>query len=152
MAPPPASASITCVTSTSAEDDSGTATAEKESIVYARVSSAHQKADLARQIADLRREHPSHRLVSDVGSGLNFKRRGLLAVLERVLAGVVDEVVVMHRDRLARYGVELLEFVFKEAGTRLVVLGLDGTDESSETRELADDLLAITTVFVARAP
>jgi len=119
-----------------------------ESIIYARVSSVHQKEDLQRQIDDLKSVYPTHRVLSDVGSGLNFKRKGLLTLLERVLEGVVREVVVMYKDRLCRYGVQLLEFVFKKAGTQFVVHGKD--EETNDTRELADDLLAITTVFVAR--
>jgi len=119
-----------------------------ENIIYARVSSVHQQEDLQRQIQDLRTAYPNHTVLSDVGSGLNFKRKGLQTLLERVLRGVVQEVVVMHKDRLCRYGVELLEFVFKETGTKFVVHGQD--EEANDTRELADDLLAITTVFVAR--
>ena len=53
----------------------------------------------------------------------------------------------MHKDRLCRYGTELVEFIFKKTGTRLLVYG---QHETTNTQELADDLLAITTVFVAR--
>ena len=134
-------------------DHLGVQTEEKnqqktETIIYARVSSVYQKEDLQRQIKDLQTAYPQHTVLSDIGSGLNFTRKGLLTLLERVLRGVVQEVVVMHKDRLCRYGVELLEFIFKKAGTRFVVHGQDA--EPNDTRELADDLLAITTVFVAR--
>ena len=118
-------------------------------IIYARVSSAHQKADLQRQIQDLWAEFPDHEVISDVGSGLNFKRRGLATLLEQVNEGLVQEIVVMHKDRLCRYGYELLEFIFKKAGTKCVVHDKNSTTPNAE-RELADDLLAITTVFVAR--
>ena len=121
----------------------------RECIVYARVSSAHQQRDLERQCQDLQRAYPAHELVIDVGSGLNFKRKGLLSILERVLRGVVQEVVVMHKDRLCRFGSELLEFVFARSGTKFVVHSSSNGAET-DTRELADDLLAITTVFVAR--
>lgn len=118
-------------------------------IVYARVSSEHQRADLVRQIDDLQREFPEHEVVSDVGSGLNFKRRGFAALLERVHGGSVEEVVVAHRDRLCRFAADLVEFIFKKAGTRLVVRDVcrDGEDGRGE---LADDLLSVATVFVAR--
>ena len=117
-------------------------------ITYARVSSAKQKPDLERQIATLRDRYPNHELVTDVASGINFRRKGLRSVLERVLRGMVAEVVVTHRDRIARIGVELLEFVFSQAGARFVVLG--GGPDGDSAHELADDLVAITTVFVAR--
>ena len=118
-------------------------------IVYARVSSQHQRAsgDLQRQLDDLRCKYPTHDIITDVGSGLNFRRPGLQRLLERVYSGMVTEVVVRHKDRLCRYGLDLLEFILQKAGTRLVV---QSGEPVSSTQELADDLLAITTVFVAR--
>lgn len=118
---------------------------QQEKIIYARVSSRHQHKDLRRQIEDLRRDYPDHELVSDIASGLHFKRKGLRSILERVHGGTVEEVVVMHRDRLCRYGQELIDFIFTSAKTRLVVHSKSVGEDS--TRELADDLLAI---FVAR--
>jgi len=117
-------------------------------ICYARVSSAHQQADLERQCADLQRERPGHEFIYDVGSGINWKRAGLLAILDAVCAGTVAEIVVAHRDRLARIGVELLEWLFCRYDTKLVVL--DHAEHESETEELRDDLLAVVTFFVAR--
>ena len=118
-------------------------------ICYARVSSVHRHSDLERQCDDLRRVYPDHELIQDTGSGLNWKRVGLLTLLDSVCSGTVAEVVVAHRDRLARIGVELLEWLFKRYDTRLVVLS--NADEcQSETDELRDDLLAIVTFFVAR--
>jgi putative resolvase len=124
-------------------------------VLYARVSSPQQKAagDLQRQIEDMQEAYPTHEVISDVGSGLNFKRPGFKALLERVHQGTVTEVVVRHKDRLCRYGRELVEWIFAKAGTRLVVLSATPASTESDrdhARELADDLLAITTVFVAR--
>lgn len=90
---------------------------EKEKICYARVSSDHQKEDLKRQIQDLKSKYPKHTIIKDIGSGLNYKRKGFLALLERVYEGNVSEVIVTHKDRLCRYGFELVEFIFKKAGT-----------------------------------
>ena len=123
---------------------------KRSGIIYARVSSSNQKeaGDLQRQVEDLQNSYPGYYVIKDVGSGLNFKRSGLQDLLERVHKGTVSEVVVRHKDRLCRYGLELLEFIFKKAGTKLVVLSQE--QEATSTKELADDLLAITTVFVAR--
>lgn len=122
-------------------------------IVYARVNgSEHQRGDLERQKADLLAARPGYELVEDVGSGLNWNRRGLRSILERTYAGEVEEVVVAHRDRLARFGVEPVEWVFSKHGVSLVVLGEEdrtGAD-GDHTRELADDLLSVVTVFVAK--
>ncbi|KAL6042635.1 IS200/IS605 family element transposase accessory protein TnpB [Balamuthia mandrillaris] len=120
-----------------------------EHLCYARVSSSHQRADLARQVDDLRAQYPSYEIIQDVGSGLNYKRRGFQSLLERVYSGMVSAVVVTHKDRLCRYGFELLDFLFRKTGTRLVVLGDQDAPEDG-TRELADDLLAICNYFVAK--
>jgi putative resolvase len=121
---------------------------ERIRVIYARVSSSHQKEDLQRQISDLQCRYPGYEVIQDVASGLNFRRKGLQTLLGRVIKGMVSEVVVTYKDRLCRYGIELLEFIFEKFGTKLLVYS--GSETISETRELADDLLAITTVFVAR--
>jgi predicted site-specific integrase-resolvase len=95
----------------------------------------------------MRAAYPGHSIVSDVGSGLNFKRRGLRSVLERSMRGEVEEVVVAHRDRLARFGTELIDWILRVHGTRLMVQ--HAPVETPES-ELADDLLAVVTVFACR--
>lgn len=122
---------------------------QKARICYARVSSPPQKGDLARQVESLQKAFPDHEIVKDIGSGLNWKRPGLLAILDRALQGTVQEVVVSHRDRLCRFAFELLRHVLERSGCRIVVQhsGVDGSKESES--ELRDDLLAIVTCFVA---
>jgi putative resolvase len=124
-------------------------------VCYARVSSAKQKEDLQRQIQLLGEAYPNHEIVKDVASGINWKRSGFTSLLDRVLRGDVEEVVVSHRDRLCRFAFDLVKHVFERSGCKLVVhdetpRGNDGVGEleSAET-ELRDDLLAIVTVFVA---
>src|SRR5262249_35230234 len=89
---------------------------EKAKVCYARVSSEHQQGDLQRQIADLQRRFPNHEIISDIGSGLNWKRRGLTSLLERIHAGRIEEVVVTRKDRLCRFGLELVEWIFTKNG------------------------------------
>lgn len=120
----------------------------KESICYCRVSSQGQKDDLKRQIAYMQERFPSHRIVSDVGSGINFKRRGLRTVLEMACKRQLSQVVVAYRDRLCRFAFELFEWIFLSNGVQLVVL--NESVESSEQAELAEDLLAIINVFNCR--
>jgi predicted site-specific integrase-resolvase len=120
---------------------------EKAKVCYARVSSAHQRQDLERQVEDLRQAFLENEIVQDVGSGLNWKRPGFKALLERGLKGHVAEVVVAHRDRLCRFAFALVEQIFRHHRVKLVVLD---TYASPESEELSEDLLAITTVFVAR--
>lgn len=122
---------------------------QKKKIIYARVSSAKQKEDLKRQQDILQQLYPNHELVSDIGSGLNFKRRGFQRILAAALDGDLEEVVVMYRDRLCRFALDLVETIFAHTGTRLVVHSNEDRPHS-DTEELADDLLSIVNVFVAR--
>ncbi len=126
-----------------------TTSATRARIIYARVSSQHQKADLERQIQDLQQAYPHHQIIKDIASGLNWKRPGLLSLLERVSSGAVEEIVVAYRDRLCRFGLELLEWIFSKYEVRLVVHNQVETPPDP-TAELAEDLLAIANYFVAK--
>lgn len=115
--------------------------------VYARVSSGDQRTDLDRQVARLTGEATAQglaptRVVAEVGSGLNGHRTKLLSLLRDRSVGTI---VVEHRDRLARFGVEYLEAALAAQGRRLVVV---------EATEVADDLVAdmveVLTSFCAR--
>ena len=82
---------------------------QKENFVYARVSSKKQMDDLSRQVEYLgRSEYSSYRVITDVASGINFKRKGLSTILDSCLQKNIGEVVVAHRDRLCRFGFELI--------------------------------------------
>ena len=121
---------------------------EKERICYCRVSSASQKEDLLRQEKYMQEKFPRHRIISDIGSGINFKRKGLRSILEMSIKGNVEEVVVAYRDRLCRFAYELIEWLLHQNGVKLLVL--NEKVESSENSELADDLLSIINVFNCR--
>lgn len=121
---------------------------KRKSFIYARVSSSKQKDDLQRQISYLQERFPNHEVISDIGSGINFKRKGLIKLLECLLAGNIKEVVVAHKDRLCRFGFELFEYVFRKHGSILTILEDKGGKNSPG--ELADDLLSIITVFTAK--
>lgn len=121
----------------------------KTKVVYARVSSQHQKADLERQIQDLQEAYPEHEVLKDIASGLNWKRPGLCSLLERCYEGSIEEVVVAYRDRLCRFGLELLEWIFKKHKVRFVVHNKVETPPNPST-ELAEDLLAVSNFFVAK--
>jgi predicted site-specific integrase-resolvase len=118
-------------------------------ICYARVSSFKQKEDLERQKEKLKENYKDSEVISDIGSGLNWKRKGFNSILEQVLKENVKEIVVTYKDRLCRFGFEMFEFVCKNRGTDVVVLNKTEDDED-ETQELQEDLLAIITFFTAR--
>lgn len=121
----------------------------QKTICYARVSSIHQKHDLERQESFLRERFPNSIIVKDIGSGLNWKRKGFCSILEQVIKGDIEKIVVTYKDRLCRFGIELVEWLFKKFNVKLLVLS-QNIDQKDISRELAEDLLAITTVFVAR--
>jgi putative resolvase len=119
--------------------------------IYCRVSSRKQRDDLQRQIETLQEEYPHHRVFKDVASGLNFKgRKGLQRLLEQVQKGVVKEVVVAHRDRLARFSIDVIEWILRQAGATLVVLHDQVDPNPSPEQELTEDLMAIVDVFSCR--
>jgi predicted site-specific integrase-resolvase len=121
----------------------------KNTICYARVSSSHQQEDLQRQIQLLQETYPTSKIIKDIGSGLNWHRSGFNSLLEQIHSGTVDTLVVTYKDRLCRFGFELFDWILKKAHVKLVVLG-STNDTTDVSKELAEDLLSITTVFVAK--
>ncbi|MDD3001526.1 MAG: IS607 family transposase [Candidatus Riflebacteria bacterium] len=120
---------------------------DRAKFIYTRVSSRNQQDDLSNQIRYLRERYPHHKLIEDIGSGLNFKRKGFLNLLDRIMSRDVEEVVVAHRDRLCRFGFELVEWFFTKHNVKLMVLD---NSKSSPQQELVTDLLSIITVFSCR--
>ena len=120
---------------------------QRRNICYARVSSNQQKDDLKRQIQDLKEKYPGYDIISDIGSGLNWKRKGFKKILDQAFEGNIKEIVILHRDRLCRFGFELLEFIFEKTGVKIVVSCEDAYNEGDE---LSEDLLAIVNFFVAK--
>ena len=118
-----------------------------ETICYCRVSSPKQRDNLQRQVVFMRERYPDARVVTDVGGGLNFQRKGLVALLERLHRGDKLRIVVAHRDRLARFGFDLIRWMAEQNGGEIVVLG--DTDYSPQ-QELTEDIRAILHTFSCR--
>lgn len=119
----------------------------KATILYARVSSHSQKIELERQVEFLISQYPGCEVIRDIGSGLNYKRKGLLALLERILSGDVGRVVVANKDRLCRFGFDLIAWLSQRSKCEILVLNNPGL---SPERELLDDILAILHLFSCR--
>ncbi|MGB3267680.1 MAG: IS607 family transposase [Microcoleus sp.] len=116
-------------------------------ICYCRVSSAKQRDDLARQVEFMRERYPAAEIFQDIGSGLNFKRKGLQALLVRLMRGDQLQVIVACRDRLCRFGFELFEFMVKQNDGEILVFS---NPVHCRQTELTADLLAILHVFSCR--
>ncbi len=123
------------------------ATEDRVIILYARVSSTKQKQDLQRQCEYLQSQYPDGELVKEVGGGLNYKRKKMLTILERVMSGNVKRIVVTYKDRLARFGFDLLEWFCTKHSCEIVVLN---KVEFSPEREMVEDILSMLHCFSAR--
>ena len=125
---------------------------QRKTIAYARVSSHDQKPDLQRQIEMLKlycsSQGWSFEVISDLGSGMNYHKKGLKRLLDDILDNKIDRLVLTHKDRLLRFGAELV-FALCEARQVEVVIINQGENLSFE-EELAQDVLEIITVFSAR--
>jgi excisionase family DNA binding protein len=126
--------------------------ASRKTIAYARVSSHDQKGDLERQKQVLElycaRQGWAFEAIADLGSGMNYHKKGLRRLLSAIVEGDVGRLVITHKDRLLRFGAELV-FALCEAKQVEVVILNQGEDTSFE-EDLAKDVLEIITVFSAR--
>lgn len=122
------------------------------SYIYTRVSSYKQKEDLQRQTDLLKEKYSSFIVISDIGSGINFSRKGLQKLFQQICLGMVETVAVTYRDRLCRFGFEFLEFICKQYNTKIMVHFQTETNSKplQEQNELVQDILAINTVYICK--
>jgi predicted site-specific integrase-resolvase len=118
-------------------------------IAYIRVSTAGQKDDLKRQKEYMRKKYPKHQIIEDIGSGINFNRKGLRKIITLAIEGKIKELVVACKDRLTRFGFELIEDLIKEYSGGTIKVINKKVDEEPEI-ELAKDVLQILNVFTAK--
>jgi predicted site-specific integrase-resolvase len=125
----------------------------RPTIAYARVSSHDQRADLERQIKVLEMYCASHgwqyRVISDLGSGMNYRKKGLSQLIEAIIEDRVGRLVLTHKDRLLRFGAELIFSLCAAKSVEVILINQDNDSKSFE-EELAADVLEIVTVFSAR--
>ena len=119
---------------------------------YARVSSQAQKPDLDNQIRVLEQFCAANgwavdEWVKEVGGGLNFRRKHFLRILDAVVLGRIERLIVAHRDRLCRFGFEMVEHLCRTHDCDLVVMNQESL---SPEQEMVQDLLSIVHCFSAR--
>lgn len=121
---------------------------DKIVIGYCRVSSNKQKDDLERQIENMKlylsAQGKPYEIISDIGSGINYKKKGLKELIKRISQNKVEKVIVLYKDRLLRFGFELVEYIASLHNCEIEIV--DNT-EKSEQQELVEDLVQIITVF-----
>lgn len=129
------------------KSDNGT----KIVIGYCRVSTPSQKDDLDTQIQNVKTymyaKGYEFEIIKDIGSGINYKKKGLKELIDKILSHQVSKVVVLYKDRLIRFGYELIEYICEINNVEIEII--DKTEFSKE-QELTDDLIQIITVFANR--
>ena len=120
----------------------------KKVVGYCRVSSNKQKDDLERQVENVKTymiaKGYSFDVITDIGSGINYNKKGLNQLIDMIVASEVEKVVVLYKDRLLRFGYELIENLCEKYGTTIEII--DNTEKTGE-QELVEDLVQIATVF-----
>ncbi|WP_070000802.1 IS607 family transposase [Cellulosilyticum sp. I15G10I2] len=126
----------------------GETVVKRKVIGYCRVSSNNQKDELERQVENVKTYMIaigySFEVVTDIGSGINYNKKGLNELIDKVIASEVEKIVVLYKDRLLRFGYELIENLCHKYGTTIDII--DNT-EKTEEQELAHDLIQIITVY-----
>jgi predicted site-specific integrase-resolvase len=117
-------------------------------IGYARVSSKKQSDDLERQVNILKTyldsKYTDYEIITDIGSGINYTKPGLKKLIEKINRKEVDLIVVLYKDRLLRFGFELVEYFAELNNVKIEIL--DKIDKNQD-QELVEDLVQIITVF-----
>lgn len=121
-------------------------------IAYCRVSSSDQKEDLNRQIEQVSQYCIANgyqfRVISDLGSGLNYKKKGLQELIELICSSSIERIVVNYKDRLIRFGFEMIEHLCSIYNVKIEIINL--TEDKTYEEELVEDVLSVITVFSAK--
>ena len=130
----------------------GNKTSHELTVAYARVSSHDQKDDLTRQVLVLEsycaKNGWKFEIIQDLGSGMNYKKKGLIRLIKLITSYQVERLVLTHKDRLLRFGSDLIFTLCESFGTEVIII--NRSDDSTFEEDLAADVLEIITVFSAR--
>ncbi len=121
-------------------------------VAYARVSSDDQKEDLQRQKIALEtycaKQGWTYEIISDLGSGLNYRKKGLIRLIKLITTYQVERLVLCNKDRLLRFGSELIFTLCEQFGCEVIII--NRSEDSSLEEDLAADVMDIITAFSAR--
>lgn len=124
---------------------------EQKSIIYIRFNSKEQeKNDVQRSIELGKQFYPCHEIISDIGFGIDFKRKGLQTILQLANEKRIKEFVIFHSDQISRIGYELIETIINISGAKII--NLNNENYKSTEQELARELLSITSFYSIEQP
>ncbi|MFZ2725942.1 MAG: IS607 family transposase [Methylococcaceae bacterium] len=125
---------------------------QRQTIAYARVSSHDQKLDLERQKEILAlycvKQGYNFTLISDIGSGMNYYKKGLKNLINDIIADKIERIIITHKDRLLHFGAELVFSICETKNVQIIILNQG--EETTFEEELVKDVLEIITIFSAK--
>ena len=121
----------------------------RKKICYCRVSSQKQKEDLKRQIKEMKQLYPTYELITDIASGLNYERVGLKKIIDHIVKGELETLVIAYKDRLTRFGFEMIEWMLKEYSDGKIII-VHKLEEETPTEEITKDIISIMNIYVAK--
>jgi excisionase family DNA binding protein len=123
-------------------------TENKRKICYCRVSNLGQKEELEKQVQFMKNKYPNYEIIKDICSGINYRRKGLVKIIDLAIKGEIDELVIISKDKLCRIGYELIELMIeKYSNGKIIVLNTDNKDGNEE---VVNELVQIINVFSSK--
>ena len=122
---------------------------DKINILYARVSTPNQKDDLERQKRMLKKKYPEYILIEDIGRGMNLNKPGIKKIIHLGIERKINKVVVAYKDRLARFGYELIEDIIKEYSKGEIEI-INKEEDTNPEEEITKDIMMIMNVYISK--
>jgi len=123
---------------------------DKLNICYIRVSTLSQKNDLERQREFMTEKYPTYDVIEDIGSGLNFNRKGLRKIIKLAISGKINKLVIAYKDRLTRFGYDLIEDLIKDYSNGQIIIEDSKEIKKEPKEELVEDVLQVLNVYTAK--
>lgn len=122
---------------------------ERLIIGYVRVSTINQASDLQRQKEELLEFYPNIKIIEDIGSGLSLTKKGIKKIIDLAIEGKIENLIVLYKDRLARFGYDLIEYLITEYSNGKIIIVHEKENETTE-EELVKDVMNILNVYTAK--
>ena len=97
----------------------------------------------------MKKKYPEHTIIKDIGSGINMNRKGLKKIMELAIEGKIKEVVITYKDRLTRFGYDMVEWLIEKYSNGKIKI-INKKEEETPEEEITKDILQIMNVYVAK--